>query len=41
VLNLEEKGIAWPQDKGVRFKNLPGTKKADQWIDVESGKPGK
>jgi len=34
---ITDKGIAWPHDIGKKFKNLPGSKKDDQWIDVETG----
>ena len=33
---LSDSGIAWPEDRKYKFKNLPGSKKGQlQWIDVE------
>lgn len=31
------KDIAYKGDPGLKFKNLPGSQKNDQWLDVEDG----
>lgn len=34
-ISISAKNVAWSQDPGKRFKNLPENKKDDQWMDVE------
>jgi hypothetical protein len=34
---ISSKGIAWKSENTVKFVNLAGSSKLDQWIDVEDG----
>lgn len=38
AIPISSSNIAWPQDKGVKFKNMAGAKADDQWADIESGR---
>ncbi len=36
TIYINETGISWPSDKGIRYKNTPNAQTV-QWLDMENG----